>query len=283
MEILTTSAPGGFGDREVRLHFFTEKKNKQGPVVLLLHGVHGWAFPVEGNKYGYLGRTLAANGVDVCLAESSRLRRDREAFGDDRTAWAKAAFQGKTFALEVYDACSAFAFVQDKYPSRPIVLWGFSLGGLLAVLLAGEETHRFVEETGLIPPLQEMPNGLIVSGSGDEIRPEAAASLDLPVLDTLGDKEIIHIAASKAVLPFALFFYGSMDETFSEESSRRIFDKLRLGEDEKIFSVVEGADHSFRKKAGMTSREPIDEMLAVTTATLKRYFRGRESMDREEV
>ena len=121
----------------MNLYYFSGSAVTQSPVILLFHGVHGWAAPVEGNKYGYIARELAGKGIETCIAESSRLRRDRETFGDDRAARAKEALRGKTFAMEVYDACSAFAAVQSKYAGRPVVPWGFSLGGLSAVLLAG--------------------------------------------------------------------------------------------------------------------------------------------------
>ncbi len=147
MDYVSESAPGSFGDRQVVLHFFKAGSAGDCPAVLLLHGVHGWASPVEGNKYGFLARELAANGISACIAESSRLRRDRETFGDDRVSWAKAAFRGKTFPMEVYDACSAFGCFRRKFWRSVPVLWGFSLGGLISVLIAGKKTGGYIAET----------------------------------------------------------------------------------------------------------------------------------------
>jgi dienelactone hydrolase len=282
MDYVSESAPGSFGDRQVVLHFFKAGSAGDCPAVLLLHGVHGWASPVEGNKYGFLARELAANGISACIAESSRLRRDRETFGDDRVSWAKAAFRGKTFPMEVYDACSAFGCFRRKFCASVPVLWGFSLGGLISVLIAGKRTAGYIAETGLVSPGEGEVEGLIVSGSGDEIRPEASGSLNLPVLDSLGDRSEVLRAASEASPAFALFFYGSLDETFSEESSRRIFDRLPLPESRKRFCFIQGADHSFRKKEGVPTREPLEEMLLISRGALDRYSGRKESVGRTE-
>ncbi len=271
MDIRYVTAPGCFGDNEVLLHIFTGIPEEKEPVFLLFHGVHGCASPAEGNKYGYLGRSLAEKGVTACIAESSRIRRDRETFGEDRAGWALAAFRGKTFPMEVYDACSALAAVGREFPGRPVILWGFSLGGILSVLLAGKETESFLKPAGFeFVPYGEI-QGLVISGTGDLVRPEASASLALPILDTLGERRIIHVAASKARPSFVLFFYGSEDETFGEDSSRRIFQSFRLGEERKTFCILDGADHSFRKLNGVSSREALEKMVAVTTANLERF------------
>jgi len=268
VNIRCKSCPGSFGDREVLLHCFDEKTRADAPLFLLLHGVHGCASSVEGNKYGYLARLIAQKGFPVCAAESSRLRRDREVFGDDRAAWAVASFQGKTFAMEVYDACSALAAAGAEYPGRRIALWGFSLGGLLSVLLAGGETGRFVRQTGLEPIAFPSVDALVISGSGDRIRAEASAGLALPILNSLGSSEVIHMAASKVSLDFALFFYGGCDATFDEESSRRILRSLRLDEEKKAFHILPGVDHAFRTLNGSPSYEPLERMLEITMATL---------------
>lgn len=282
MEYFTEKASGSFGDREVLLHFFRAGTDPDTPAVLLLHGVHGWASPIEGNKYGFLARELAARGISACIAESSRLRRDRETFGDDRTSWAKAAFLGKTFSMEVYDACSAFEYFCRSFSFSSTVLWGFSLGGLLSVLIAGKKTDGYIAGTGLPAPREGNVAGLIVSGSGDEIRPEASDRLSLPILDSIGGKSELLTAASEASPEFALFFYGSRDESFSEESSRRIFDRLPLPETRKEFRIIQGADHSFRKKRGIPTRETLEEMLLISRAALDRYLRKKGSTGRTE-
>ncbi|MGI6784079.1 MAG: alpha/beta hydrolase [Aminivibrio sp.] len=270
MKYELAKAPGSFGDKEVLLHYFTPEKGGLGPAVLILHGVHGRACPGEGNKYGFLAGELASNGYDVCIAESSRLRRDKESF-DDRSEWAFAAFRGKTFAMELFDACSALRSFREKYPGSRAVLWGFSLGGIIGALIAGKKAAEIVSRAGLQAPADIGPGGLVVSGSGDELRPEAELSLRLPVLDSLCHRSELHEAASRAYLDFALFFYGTLDESFSEASSRRIFDRLPLDAGRKEFCIIDGADHPFRNKNGAPSAAPLMAMLAKTTETLGRY------------
>ncbi len=272
MKVETKTAPGSFGDREVHLFFLREKAEEQKPLYVLYHGVHGWAQPSESNKYGFLASGLARKGAVVCIAENSRLRRDRESFGLDRTSWAHAAFSGKTFSMEVFDACSALAEAQKMYPDKKTVLWGFSLGGLIALLMAGGETGEFTKTLGALPaPTWKRPEGLAVSGSGDETAKPKTGTLPLPVLDTLGEKSLLHRASSGAdALSFALFFYGSRDGTFTEESSRRLFRLIPLPDGRKEFHIMPGADHSFRTVDDLPSFKPVEEMAELTMAMAER-------------
>lgn len=262
------TAPGSFGDREVHLFFLSEKAEEKKPLYVLYHGVHGCAQPIESNKYGSLASGLVRKGAVVCITENSRLRRDRETFGLDRRAWAHAAFSGKTFAMEIYDACSALAEAKKMYPERKTILWGFSLGGLIALLMTGE----FTKTLGVLPaPAWKGPHGLVVSGSGDETAGPNRGTPPLPILDTLGEKGVLLRAASGAkTLSFALFFYGSRDGTFTEESSRRLFRLIPLSGDRKEFHIITGADHSFRMVDDLPSPKPVEEMVEITMAMEER-------------
>ena len=271
MIIRSLQAHGCFGDQEVHMHFFEGDAVEDSPLFLFFHGVHGVASPEEGNKYAYLARSLANDGYIACLAESSRLRRDKETFEGDRVGWATSAFGGKTFAMEIYDACSTLLKASEEHPDRKIILWGFSLGGLISVILAGKETGTFMRQSGLThDPLPDV-EGLVVSGSGDRTRTEATDIMSLPVLDTLGNNEVIHTSASKVTLSFSDFFYGGCDESFDEESSRRIFRSLRLQGERKTFHILPGVDHAFRTLNGTPSTKPLDRMLEITRATLGRF------------
>ena len=271
MKIKSKIALGSFGDREVRLYFLEDEPEEKMPLYVLYHGVHGWAQPKESNKYGYLASALARKGAVVCITENSRLRRDRETFGLDRTAWAHAAFTGKTFSMEIYDACSALAEAQKIYPGRKTILWGFSLGGLIALLMAGKETERYTRETGLPEPVLSVPHGLVVSGSGDETVKPNTKNPALPILDTMGEKSVLLRASSGAgALSFALFFYGSRDGTFTEESSRRLFRPIPLPAERKEFHIIQGAEHSFKTVDDLPSVKPLEEMTELTMAMLER-------------
>jgi dienelactone hydrolase len=272
LEFGTFSAPGFFGDREVLIHRALVDRPK-APLVALLHGVHGCASPERGNKYGDLARLLAAEGYESMILESSRLRRDREIFGDDREAWIRLAFTGKTFEEELADSVSGLRRIVGRRPGRPLVLLGFSLGGILSVLIAGGAAEGLLSasrwEVSLwareLPPLF----CLSVAGSGDALRPEAAGQLRLPVLDRLPDPEILREAATRLSAPRALTFYGGEDKTFSEESCRGLFDRYPLAEERKRFLTLSGADHAFREQRGLPSVEPIREIVRELVAFLE--------------
>jgi dienelactone hydrolase len=57
-------------------------------------------------------------------------------------------------------------------------------------------------------------------------------------------------------------FYGSLDDTFSEESCRELFQRAPE-EIRRDFRVLPGADHSFRSLNGEPSLEPLREMTEI--------------------
>lgn len=272
MRIRHDWAKGAFGDGKVLLCSMERDAEENAPVVVLLHGVHGSANGMRENKYGYLARLMARNGYVAWTVETSRTMRNRELLGRSYTGWAGAAFAGKTFAMEVLDACWAVASIGRRYPRRPMVLWGFSLGGLIALFLAGRGNNVPLPEREEEAPAPVPIRGLVLSGCGDGLRPEGEESLHLPVLDTIWSREELYRAAAAASPEFALFFYGSRDETFSEESSRRLLNGLSIPEDRKDFQVIPEASHAFRELRGRPSKGALREMVSVTTATLRRFL-----------
>lgn len=270
--MLVRSAKGYYGDGRVRLFFMEGDGPKDAPLVVLLHGVHASASPDRENKYGYLGRMLARQGFAACVTESSRRLRGRTALKDEYGAWAHSSFSGKTFAMEVLDACSAVAAAHRAYPSRAVVLWGFSLGGLLSVFLAGRGAGLALPEGEDRAPVSIPIAGLVLSGCGDALRPEQEGSLALPILDTLWATEALYEAAGRAAPEFVLVFHGTLDETFSEESSRRLLNGVGIEVERKTFYRIPGASHRFRELNGRPSKGALREMIAVTTATLRKFL-----------
>lgn len=270
--MVASSAKGSSGDGKVRLFFMEGDGPKDAPLVVLLHGVHASASPDRENKYGYLGRMLARQGFSACVVESSRRVRGESERDKDYAAWARSSFSGKTFAMEVFDACSAVTSAHRAHPSRPVVLWGFSLGGLLALFLAGRGAGMVFPEGEENAPERVPIAGLILSGCGDTLRPERRESLALPILDTLWTTEDLYEAAGRGMPEFALVFHGTLDETFSEASSRRLLNGVGIGEERKTFYLIPGASHRFRELNGRPSKRALREMVDVTTATLRRYL-----------
>ncbi len=259
---------GTFGDEKVLL--YTTLPPSSSSLVVFLHGVHGCADMEEGNKYRALAELLHQQGVASCLVESSRQRRDRNTFGDDYPAWALGAFQGKSYAQDLADFAWAVEYLQKNHSGLSLWLWGFSLGGIHAVLLGSPVYRKVLEGENLtIPEISgKTLEGIILAGSGHCVRPEQALLLRAPILNTLPPNTVLLEAAASLECGELHSFYGSLDNTFSEECCRELFEKAP----ERIrreFTVLPGADHPFRSLNGEPSLEPLREM----TEIMMHYWR----------
>ncbi len=278
----TILAAGAFGDGATIVSVLpAPASGPTCPRIVLLHGVHGCASPDPENKYGYLARLCNERGSDACIVETSRARRDRNTFvredgGDDRVAWAIAAFSGKTFAMELFDVCAALERIEADLPPRPTVLWGFSLGGIISVLIAGGGDEPLLSDAGLrAPRVNAGFTGVAASGSGDRIRREAEGSLALPILDSVPGPETLHHAAENMRTEFFLSFYGDRDTSFDETSVRRIFDLAPVPGGQKVFSVLGGSDHAFRTLNGAPSYRALHGMVDSVASFSARAIRER--------
>ncbi|HCA41194.1 MAG TPA: alpha/beta hydrolase [Aminobacterium sp.] len=263
----TLFVEGSFGDKKVSLNYVPSKVPSR-QVLILFHGVHGCASLQEGNKYAVLANMLSSLDISIYLTETSRIRHDRETFGENRDQWAIAAFSGKTYAMDLFDACSAFQFVERRHPEAEIYLWGFSLGGLHSVMIAGDGYISMLQGSNMHAPLlQKKPSGLILSGSGDGIRVDKAKeAFKLPILDTVGSQQKLLHSASHIDRGWAVCFYGDEDLTFSERACRRLCGAIAVRD--KEFIIIPGADHSFRKLYGIPSIKPLQMM---TSHIAKRF------------
>ncbi|HOO62597.1 MAG TPA: alpha/beta hydrolase [Synergistaceae bacterium] len=250
---------GTFGDRKVLL--YTAPPSPSSPLVMFLHGVHGCADMEEGNKYRALAELLYQQDIASCLVESSRKRRDRIAFGEDYPAWAQGAFEGKSYAQDLGDFARALAFLQEKFSNLDFWLWGFSLGGIHATLLASPVYRRVLEKEGLESPAirSNSLKGVLLSGTGHYLRPEQALLLRAPILDSLPPNSLLLEAAESLECEKLYSFYGSLDNTFSEQSCRELFERAPRKVRQK-FTVIPGADHAFRNLEGVPSLEPLRQM-----------------------
>ncbi len=263
MDFTKYELEGIFGDRKVLIDHLHVKGADD--LIVLFHGVHGCSSFTEGNKYASLAGMLLPLGFDVCLVETSRIRRDRESFGDDRTEWAWQSFKGKKYCEELYDNCKALSFILENLEYPSLNLWGFSLGGLHSILIKGYVWKEILSACGAsIPQIDpERIKTVITSGSGDSIKDEARNSLSLPVLSTVPAAEILLRAAENIKKGRFLSFYGQMDATFSESSCRRIFELLPLLPEDKSFHVIPGSDHSFRQMDGKPSLNPLEMTVSI--------------------
>jgi dienelactone hydrolase len=247
MKSVKVILPGTFGDKEVRLRRCIPAE-PNGVDVVLLHGLHSSANLMPKNKFRFMAKLLTERGFTAWLVETSRSARNRYAFKDDVAAWVKAAFTGKTFANERDDFFTAIEHVTKAAHGKALWLWGFSLGGVMA-LLASAAMKISVER-------------LMMSGTGmlsfadidDELKP-------LPVVSTLQRDlapEMTHSVRTGAVVAFR----GTEDGIFSSESCLDLLAALtRVPEKLKLFREIAGADHSFRLRYGSPDPTVMREMV----------------------
>ncbi|MEG1798675.1 MAG: hypothetical protein RR214_00680 [Synergistaceae bacterium] len=247
---------GTFGDKEVRLCRCVPNI-ANGIQIILLHGVHSSANFSLHNKFRRLAEILATLGCTSWLVETSRKIRDRHEYADDISSWIRDAFDGKTFAQEQEDAFVAIRHVLEETRNFPHWLWGFSLGGIIALSAASENLFTEGEKKNIF-------DMLVLSGTGlESYRKVEEQMMKLPILSTLRTTLRADILSSVAARRL-LSFRGSCDEIFSEKSCRAIVTSVKIPEDKKEFRSIEGADHSLRIRNGRPDPEIMKEMAAYT-------------------
>ncbi|MGN0838517.1 MAG: alpha/beta hydrolase [Pyramidobacter sp.] len=239
---------GTFGDKTVLLT--TGVIDHPRGVVLLFHGVHSSASSEPGNKYARIGTALAENGFMPVLTETSRRVRNRQDYAGQPLRWITEAFQGKTYAQELQDFYSAYTAVRSLHPRLPLTLWGFSLGGLSALLIAGGAVNGGGAPADI--------DGLIICGSGDRVFEGNAEIFKLPILDSLENTDELLTAAGALKVKWAHVFRGTEDTTFPSDACRRIYSAMPT--EKKDYYEVEGSDHSFRLLHGSPSNKPLEEV-----------------------
>ncbi len=243
---------GTYGDREVHL-CRCMPKHPNGINVILLHGVHSSANLSYHNKFRHLAEILAENGLTPWLVETSRKIRDRQEFKDNITAWIKGSFRGKTFTQEQEDVFVALRKVIEEAKDKSLWLWGFSLGGIIALSAAAGGIVR----EGVSPIFDR----LILSGTGLISYPQVEENMmKLPILSTLrsviSPEMLVRTAAGKVIA-----FRGERDEIFSKESCLDLLKKINIPESDKFFHTIEKADHSLRTRGGAADTSIMNEML----------------------
>ncbi len=242
---------GTFGDKSVVLT--TGVIDRPRKAALLFHGVHSSSSSDPGNKYARIGAALAENGVMPILCETSRKVRNRHDYADKPLEWIFDAFRGKTYLHELGDCFNAYRATRSLSPLLPLTLWGFSLGGLSALLIAG----GIASGTGTAEQL----DGLILCGSGDSVYPENKDIFKLPILSTAQNgSEELAAAAKNLRVNWARVFRGGEDSTFPHDACMRVYDALNVKD--KAFYEVPGSDHSFRLFHGSPSKVPLEEVYA---------------------
>ena len=243
---------GTYGDREVHL-CRCMPKHPNGINVILLHGVHSSANLSYHNKFRYLAEILTEKGLTPWLVETSRRIRNRQELKDNITAWIKGAFKEKTFMQEQEDVFIAVRKVLEEAKGESLWLWGFSLGGIIALSAAAGGIVR----EGISPVFDR----LILSGTGLISYPQVEENMmTLPILSTLrtaiSPEILLQTAAGKVIA-----FRGDRDEIFSKESCLDLLKRINIPDRDKFFHVIDRADHSLRTRDGAADPSIMDEML----------------------
>jgi pimeloyl-ACP methyl ester carboxylesterase len=213
------------------------------PAVVLLHGDGG-------NRQACLPQAelLAGVGCPVLLVT---LR----AHGDSTGTFNDFGYSAR------HDVTAAVAWLEQKLPGRPIVVWGASLGAAAAVFAEGE--------------LGERVRGLILECLYQDLRTAARNRMELalpPPLDTiaytgllvvsplvLGNVDNISPLAASARIPEnvpVLILAGGADRHARPEEARAIFQRL---ESHARLVFIEGAGHM-----GLLHADPVRYKQSVT-------------------
>ncbi|MDO4988529.1 MAG: hypothetical protein Q4E17_05880 [Synergistes sp.] len=245
-EIITL--PGSFGKHEVKLSHLVPRDDC-GIAALLFHGVHSSANLSVHSKYSYLANLLAARGITPWLCETSRRTTVKDKDSLSPIEWVMEIFGGKTFKDELADCETALRYVAEHTQKR-LWLWGFSLGGIIAALLA------------CVVPVDRV----ILSGSGAFSMPDAERDMmPLPILSTLRESislDVLKNFAAKKITAFR----GTEDAIFSSDACRALVDMINIPKESKKYFEIDGADHSFKKRNGKYDLKVMDEMLSLLMA-----------------
>lgn len=244
---------GTFGDKKVCIsHCLPNAPN--GTQVILLHGVHSTANLKQNNKFQFLAKLLADHGYASWLVETSRLVRDRQIYGENVSDWITDAFGNKTFIQEQEDVFRAVRYILNNSVKTTIWLWGFSLGGSIALSAVAEEL-TYSNGDSFVPEL------IVLSGTGLNPYPEIGeVMMKQSILSTL-DESIFAEVLANIQAEAIISFHGEYDEIFSEKSCTDLLKKIPLSSKRKAFHTIKGADHSLRVRYGEKDSGIMREMI----------------------
>lgn len=258
-KIINLSLDGSFGDKRVLLTCCLPKA-PNGVNVVLLHGVHSSANLGQHNKFRSLAKHLLSLGYTAWLVETSRHVRNRQQFGDNVAEWVNTAFSGKTFPQEQQDVFIAIKDVLRRISGALLWVWGFSLGGIIALSAAAQLASP--HENG-----RPAIGGLVLSGTGLVAYAEIESLMrDTPILSTL--RQVLAPDLLSQVRTEGLIaFRGENDEVFSRESCLDLVRGVPLSDERKHFFPIEGADHSLRTRCGRHDPAIMSEMAELVHRT----------------
>lgn len=252
MDVITElhHLPGSFGSKQLRVQLFIPKKTKR--LVVFFHGCCGTAFDHKPTTYQVLADALSGqHQTAVVLFESSRKvsKLELDPTNLDFQLFTQQAFESKTFIDELTDAKTVVEFCRKQLKKRiknevPVVLVGFSLGGLMAI-----GTSSLIS-----------PDLIVCIGSATAFQVPS----DLPILGrglTISENEVIQKAAASYTMPIVML-RGSDDDTALKPEALALFESFSTAS-KKTYIEYRGVDHRFKQLNNQESTEPIKCILEV--------------------
>ena len=211
---------------DVKLHaLWHPSQNAKAPVMLYLHGAR---------------RTVEASAFRIRHMHDlgfSVLAVDYRGFGQSTN-------ELPSEAAVVEDARAAWAWLAQTYPDRPRYIFGHSLGGAIAVQLAGSVSDA---------------TGLIVEGTFTSI-PDVFRSLKwgwLPLTGLITQRFDSAEQITRVKVP-VLVVHGSHDSLIPPELGRALYERARSP---KKFVLVDGGTHYNTNSAGQAQyRHALNEL-----------------------
>jgi hypothetical protein len=236
-----------------------EKVQEKCPSVLMLHGF-------TGNKsethfiYTQLAREFAKNGM-------AALRFDFAGSGDSQ-----GEFADMTILSELEDAKAALEFLrkQDVVDVQRTGLLGFSLGGCVAALLAGDRPT--LKAMVLWAPVaypqenfRELPDLHPQKKSGSKtVYDVNGFFVGQPFFDQL--LEVKPLNALEQFSSPTLIIHGDADTSVRQEAAWAYGDVLRKNDPRSQLQIIAGAGHTF------SSLELKQQVISLTTEWFKKYL-----------
>jgi len=182
--ITVTKSTLRLGRADIRVEVFEAPGGKERPVILVLHGAGGTL--LDGPEMRRVSRDLAAAGNAVYLVRY---------FESTGTLFARDAAMQKNFNIWLATVRGAIVAIQQaRNDSAPVGVYGYSLGGFLALAAASDNPRvgAVVEHAGGVwnsrmERIGKMPPVLMIHGKRDARVPfEKYAEPLIPVLRERG-------------------------------------------------------------------------------------------------
>ncbi|HEX9654870.1 MAG TPA: alpha/beta fold hydrolase [bacterium] len=236
-----------------------EKSQAKSPAVLMLHGFTGHKSETH-FIYTQLARDLAENGIVA-------LRFDFAGSGDSQ-----GEFADMTILSELEDAKAALEFLrkQEGIDAANTGLLGFSLGGCVAALLAGDRpTLKAMVLWAPVAYPQENFRDLPDRFPEKQMGKKTIHDMNGFYVGKLFFDQLLEIKPLQAIEKFSsptLIIHGDADSSVPPAASWAYGDILRKNDPRSQLEIIPGAGHTF------ANLEHTNRVISLTTSWFKKYL-----------